>query len=858
MIYQAKKLLCYTTSIALLTSSLTPVYAAPNHHNSGQEDLADGEHHRPRLLVPEDSSQEMTKTLANGQTWTPEFVKNLASHTYNKMSSWFEPTENASSHDLNSLAEYFAEDFTEEIEDIKTSQPNRKRLEDLQDIVWKGELSPYEYDKGLRELKSHVSKTLLNEVQDQFQTKLKSFPAFLNGNFQRDLITYLEDTRIGDTRVVDNHHTQQPLEDFEELLNYYRGIQNPLDYTNTLVGLRRFIQKNQKSLSLTDSQYGDLNRAIVKAVKQRGAKEYSALKAKSRFVQSALQELPYTGEDLPEGFNSSLSSIAKKDVIKGDYLSESLSLMTAFKGLAQGAYNGMKYAIEHPGQAITIGLASQVAASAALSTSRNLKRAIGDEFQINQNTTSAQIAPSVASLTNGNVFVAWMGDQTGNNDIYGRLFSANGVALSNEFLINQNTAGDQLSPSVAGLTNGNAFATWQGDQTVNPGIYGRVFYPNGTPLTNEFGINQVTSLNQGNAFVASLTNGNAFVAWVGNQAGNYDIYGRLFFPNGTPLSDEFGINQITASSQNGPSVTSLTNGNAFVAWIGDQFGGLGDIYGRVFSANGTALSNEFGINQVTTSYQDSPSVASLTGGNVFVAWQGDQTGNNDIYGRLFSANGTALSNEFTINQVTTSDQLGNSVASLTNGNAFVAWTGYQPGDSDVYARLFSANGTALSNEFTVNQVTASSQYGPSVASLTNGNAFVAWGGYQTGDSDIYGRVLSANGTVIGATGTTGTTGSTGTTGTTGSTGTTGTTAISTTGTPTTSAVTTGIATSSSAVTTATTNPTTSSTIQGSTSSSTTGGDVSSSHKLTPSWILSPAKVISSGFERLWNMAKGIK
>jgi len=235
MIYQAKKLLCYTTSIALLTSSLTPVYAAPNYHNSAQEDLADGERHRPRLLVLEDSSQEMTKTPANGQTWTPEFVKNIASHTYNKMSSWFEPTENASSHDLNALAEYFAEDFTEEIEDIKTSQPNRKRLIDLQNIVWKGELSPYHYEQGLRELKSHASKTLLNAAQDQFQTKLKSFPAFLNGNFQRDLITYLEDTRAGNTHVGNNQHTQQPIEDFEDLLNYYRGIQNPLDYTNTLV-----------------------------------------------------------------------------------------------------------------------------------------------------------------------------------------------------------------------------------------------------------------------------------------------------------------------------------------------------------------------------------------------------------------------------------------------------------------------------------------------------------------------------------------------------------------------------------------------------------------------------------------------
>jgi len=849
MIYQAKKLLCYTTSIALLTSSLTPVYAGPNLHNNAQEDLADGERHRPRLLVPEDGLSEEVKTSAEAvQTWAPEFIKNLATHTYNKMSSMFEPTENASSHDLNSLKEYFAEDFAEEIEDIKTSQPNRKRLIDLQNIVWKGELSPYQYDKGLKELKPHVSKTLLNAAQDQFQTKLKSFPAFLNGNFQRDLITYLEDTRAGNTHVGNNQHTQQPIEDFEDLLNYYRGIQNPLDYTNILVDFRRIIQKNKHPLSLTDLQYGALNRAIVKAVKQRDAREYSALKAKSRFVQSALQELPYTGEDLPEGFNSSLSSIAKKDVIKGDYFSEPLSLMTTFKGLAQGAYNGMKYAIEHPGQAITLGLAGQVAASAALNVSRNLKRAIGDEFQINQNTTFDQYVPSVAGLTNGNAFVIWEGTQTGNLDVYGRVLFANGTALSNEFSVNQNTTGNQFDYSVASLTNGNVFVAWQGDQAGDSDIYGRIFSADGVALSNEFGINQAIFNPQIFPSVASLTNGNAFVAWANLNA--LDISGRIFSANGTALSNEFTINQVTTSVQLDPAVTGLTNGNVFVAWEGLQTGDY-DIYGRIFAANGAPLSNAFTINQVTTSVQVIPSVASLTGGNVFVSWMGDQTGTYDIYGRVFSANGGALSNEFGINQNTIGIQQLPSVAGLTNGNAFVTWDGTQTGNGDIYGRLFSANGAPLSNEFTINQVTTSNQTNPSVASLTDGNVFVAWNGDQTGDYDIYGRII----TLPSGTTTTGSSSTTVIPTTTSLASTTNPTSTSTTQGSTISSSTGGITTGgpSSLSTTSM-----SSTLTSNQGSSTSTGQVSSSHKLTPSWILSPAKGIASGFESLWNMAKGIK
>ena len=105
-----------------------------------------------------------------------------------------------------------------------------------------------------------------------------------------------------------------------------------------------------------------------------------------------------------------------------------------------------------------------------------------------------------------------------------------------------------------------------------------------------------------------------------------DIYGRVFLPNGTALGSEFSINQITTNNQYNPSVAGLINGNVFVAWDGDQAGNS-DIYGRVFLPNGTALGSEFSINQITTNNQYSPSVAGLTNGNVFVAWYGNQAGN---------------------------------------------------------------------------------------------------------------------------------------------------------------------------------------------------------------------------------------
>jgi len=239
--------------------------------------------------------------------------------------------------------------------------------------------------------------------------------------------------------------------------------------------------------------------------------------------------------------------------------------------------------------------------------------------------------------------VVWQGSQAGNSDIYGRVFSPQGIAISDEFSINQITTANQFNPFVAGLTNGNAFVAWEGYQTGTPDIYGRIISSQGTAISNEFGINQNTTGNQGSTSVVSLTNGNVFVVWHGDQTGNSDIYGRAISPQGTAISDEFGINQNTSRTQQNPSVASLTNGDVCVAWEGNPIGSYYDIYGRAISPQGAAISDEFGINQNTTQDQRYPSVASLTNGNVLVTWYGDQTGDFDIYGRIISGVGLAPS-----------------------------------------------------------------------------------------------------------------------------------------------------------------------------------------------------------------------
>ena len=727
MFHHVKKVLCYTSIIAILNSSLYPLYAVQHKHNPLVDDPGSKQHRLPQqdAKAEEKSSRPIGLVLEgylteNLQKWTPDFVK----ESYNDFcdwlgSSWFAQTAKEVGATVGTKTffeidyknpRYWQFHFTDVLEDLKTLKPAKakERLIELQSIVWHGLLSPFTYEKEMETLKS--LKPSMKQIRKDFRSRLKENRNFLKASFARDSLRFLEDfgqQKEGIKGIV---------KELNSLLNYYVQVQNSLDYEESLDDLWHFVLRNRSALSLTPETYESLNDALFKAMmnakSNRNQKEYEALKTERKIqiqktweTRLAFEELPLYDED--STFNSALPTKEKE---KSTSFAEG-----AKKGLhklSSAVKRGLTYASENPGKTIVTGLLAQTTAAAAWNafkaperkmhpydtlkqkqeaekqetyndaslkqipqpSPRHLKRQSGNEFQINQNMASAVFPgfPSVASLTNGNVFVTWFRTQAGLHDAYGRVFDVNGTALSNEFVIPQTITSPEETPYVASLTNGNAFVAWEGLQTGNYDLYGRIFSPNGTALTNEFGINQNTTSNQQYPLVAGLTNGNVFVAWQGFQTGDYDIYARVLSANGTAVTNEFSINQVTTADQYVSSVASLTNGDAFVAWQGQQTGN-GNIYGRVFFSNGTALSDEFGINQNTTNNQASSSTAGLINGNIFVAWDGNQAGDYNIYGRLFSPNGTALTDEFGINQNTTNDQLYPFVTSLTNGNIFVTW-----------------------------------------------------------------------------------------------------------------------------------------------------------------------------------------
>src|SRR5262245_15698277 len=129
------------------------------------------------------------------------------------------------------------------------------------------------------------------------------------------------------------------------------------------------------------------------------------------------------------------------------------------------------------------------------------------------------------------------------------------------------TAGHQYGPAVAGLTNGSYFGVWNG-----PGgafVDGRVVGSTGTPVANEFGVNNTALNDQYDASVAGLIGGRAVVTFTDTSTDpGGDIRARLFNANGSAVGFDFGVN-VTSSNDSDSDVAALSDGGFVVSWTRD-------------------------------------------------------------------------------------------------------------------------------------------------------------------------------------------------------------------------------------------------------------------------------------------------
>jgi hypothetical protein len=424
----------------------------------------------------------------------------------------------------------------------------------------------------------------------------------------------------------------------------------------------------------------------------------------------------------------------------------------------------------------------------------------GPEMLVNQTTTGSQKWSDVALDANGDFVVTWTSygqdgggsgygaGVNGENGVYARRFNSDGMAASNEFLVNTTTANNQQHSQVAMDAAGDFAVTWESYQDQpstkanSYGIYAQRYArtsligvdtslgANGK-IGAEFLVNTTTSGNQRYPAVGMDANGDFVVVWsgYGNQTGQADSQG-VFMQLYQQTKDTTGafVTEIDNLSSTTSKLVQVYDNATFTGNVTkivitfdenlSTTGGPGgansvtNLNNWTLTKDGMVLSSgiysvKFGLNETyTLGLSSAPSgkyeaVVTLDGDSntsgsqallsgAYVLTLSDNvydTSNNALDGNMDGTPGGTWVFDFTVN-------------TNTSASASVPITVTPPG-----------NPTTTQTDQLVNTITAGTQTTPAVATDSLGEYVVVWVTDTTANgTDIAGQRYDKYGTKVGA------------------------------------------------------------------------------------------------------------
>lgn len=373
------------------------------------------------------------------------------------------------------------------------------------------------------------------------------------------------------------------------------------------------------------------------------------------------------------------------------------------------------------------------------------------EFQINTRSSNNQANAAIAMGADGNFVVVWSSYFGGgrSNDIFGQHFDPNCGPVGGEFQVNTATAGNQTKPSVAMDAEGNFIVAWHGPGVSDEDIFTRRFDPNGQPLSDEFCVNSYTESRQRFPKVAMSGAGVFAVVWECEKLNARVICGQLYDANGLAAGEEFEVNLLPDCRY--PDVAMDANDNLAVVWMQDK--SSNSIIARLYNADGTVRTEPFEVSTISFSSITQPSIGMAESGDFVVAWDGDPklASLDDIHGRCYKFDGTAVGEQFVVNTTLDGAQQNPRVAMNSRGEFVIVWDSKIDPDineRDIFGQRYDSSCRPIGDEFQVNIYAVDDQKYPAVAIQENGKFVAVWQSYGQ-DGSGYG-IFGEIGQIVGS------------------------------------------------------------------------------------------------------------
>ncbi|MGB7304026.1 MAG: DUF4347 domain-containing protein, partial [Burkholderiaceae bacterium] len=367
--------------------------------------------------------------------------------------------------------------------------------------------------------------------------------------------------------------------------------------------------------------------------------------------------------------------------------------------------------------------------------------------------------------TNGtDTVIVWQ--HQNDQDIYFRLYSADGTAKPGGEQLVANTGGIQREePAVAIASNGDFIIVWtsktqDGDKD---GVYAQRFNADGTPKARpsdaytdaayannfEFRVNSITAEEQRRAAVAMRDDGSFLIGWENHYIvsfiDSYRAMYRAFEADGsaTNSSDQLAFSNITNNDQRHVAVAAGPNGeDALLAFIREE-GGDSDVHIREIHTDGSR-GNQTVIERAGETLDKVQIDINASGAYAVIFENSANGGVIDVL--RFASDGSNLDADtaITVSQTSAGIQENPSLALGDDGRILAVWEGEEisGGKDDIFAREIMANGLLPGNEIVVPFTTGNNQLHPD-AVLVGNLASIVWDDHgPAGNDDVMLRTLT--------------------------------------------------------------------------------------------------------------------
>jgi hypothetical protein len=230
------------------------------------------------------------------------------------------------------------------------------------------------------------------------------------------------------------------------------------------------------------------------------------------------------------------------------------------------------------------------------------------------------------------------------------------------------------------------------------------------------------------ADAVGLIGGGSLFLYGDDDEGDSVVRGRFFDADNQPLAGHFDIAKTADKDIFSARVDQLTGGNIAVTFtIADQ-AETGDIYVKLLASDGDTEKDTFRINDKTAGRQTGARIAALDSGGFAVAWvDEDQNNSNGVKARVFDADGSAVSAEFNVDTPSKGDQNGISITAISGGRFAVLWHEEKSG-GQIWAQLYDREGGKIGSEALITKGSSPNYFdqSPHAVEIENGTMLVGW------------------------------------------------------------------------------------------------------------------------------------